>query len=86
MFLDHLPGLVDGVSLSPGGESFWVSIITIPSRTALLLMRGGGGLSSRLLRWGVATLPGWLQPKVEPYGLVVQVRGKQESWDRKRGT
>lgn len=72
MFLDGLPGLPDGVSASPDGESFWVAIVTRFTPGALALVRAP---RSRSLRWAVARMPEALQPRIQPYGLVVQVGG-----------
>ena len=72
MFVEALPGFPDGVSLSADGASFWVAIIAIPQPAVLALARAPAPLS-RLLRWVVAHLPEAVQPKAQPYGLVVQV-------------
>ncbi|EFN54503.1 hypothetical protein CHLNCDRAFT_135213 [Chlorella variabilis] len=57
VFVDGLPGFPDGISRAPGGDSYWLTIISTPSPLAKALP------SSQLLRWLVAWLPKALNPK-----------------------
>ncbi|GAB4822746.1 hypothetical protein N2152v2_009792 [Parachlorella kessleri] len=72
VFLEGLPGFPDGVSATPDGQSFWVAIVTTPTKAALRLVQARGTLS-RALRWLCSRLPPQFQPQMQPYGLVVQV-------------
>ena len=66
VFLDNLPGFPDGVS-SNGKGKFWLTLYTVRNSTADWLH------PSPWLKSCLSTLPGFLLPAPEPYGLVLEL-------------
>ncbi|MEW6778333.1 MAG: SMP-30/gluconolactonase/LRE family protein, partial [Bdellovibrionota bacterium] len=66
VFIDNLPGFPDGVS-SDGKGTFWVAMFTVRNKLADAIH------PHPFIKKIAASLPKFLQPKPEPYGLALAI-------------